>query len=46
MSACDAMMAAAVAMATVGSSNQPGVSRKNGCSAASGVCSSIAPCPK
>ena len=36
MSACDAMIAAAVARPTSGSSAQSGASRKNGCSAAAG----------
>ena len=46
MSACDAMMAAAVASTTIGSSDQAGTIRKNGCSAALGSISSMAPWPK
>ena len=37
MSACDAMIAAAVASTTSGSSAQSGASRKNGCSTAAGL---------
>jgi hypothetical protein len=46
MSACDAMIAAAVASATSGSSAQPGAIMKNGCVADSPLMSSIAPWPK